>query len=167
MTTTTKKPTTTKKAVTCRPDKVVKGHILSLTYHCTVTSSHLERSGKRVVAVQDLDDSSNQFQLEGADLIARCLSADYYEQEAEVSRTELIRLLVGSAGAPITVEFVKKDGSPRILRGRWIKEESGTGYSYCDDLEVQLGEVRLREVDHRTLKALIVNGTRYTVRGGK
>ena len=38
------------------------------------------------------------------------------------------------------------------------------GRSLCEDLDLPEGRNRLREVDHRTIKYLIVDGVKYVVK---
>jgi hypothetical protein len=51
-----------------------------------------------------------------------------------------------------------------VLRGRLVEPNGLLGRSLCEDLELPEGQNRLREVDHRTIKYLVVDGVRYSVR---
>jgi len=72
-------------------------------------------------------------------------------------------ILVNAYHRPLTVCFVKNDGTERTLRGRLVKPEPLLGRSTVEDLDVTNGN-RLRLVDHRTIKWIVVDGTKYTVK---
>ena len=105
-----------------------------------------------------------EFAVRGPDLITTFVSADAYEKEKVVSKTELAQKLVEAGHLPFTVCFIKSRGAERVLRGRLLEHENLLGRSMVHDFDVKEGHP-LREVDHRTIKWLIVNGTKYTLKG--
>jgi len=128
-------------------------------------------------------------------------SADQFNEEKAVTRTELIEIFSRAFGALFTVEFNKqpkaKDvneaiaslnkgrimsqrdmkktitaafkGKYRKLIGYLVKPETGLGRSVCIDLEKERGDnpdwdARIVQVDHRTIKSLIFQNVKYTVK---
>jgi hypothetical protein len=83
-----------------------------------------------------------------------------------VTMTRAAEILITSFNRPLTVRFVKKQGGERVLRGRLLRPEPLLGRSYVEDLDAK-GDSRIRLVDHRTIKCLIVDGVKYTVKGRK
>lgn len=112
---------------------------------------------------EDLDQYGNHIRINGKDLLERAFSADRYAQEEKVSKTQAAELLVTSVNRPFTVSFAKSDGSERILRGRLVRPEPLLGRSMVEDLDEKTNN-RLRQVDHRTINWLIVEGTKYIVK---
>jgi len=55
-------------------------------------------------------------------------------------------------------------GEERVLVGYLVQAEPALGRSTVVDLEVENGRHNIRQVDHRTLKRLIVNNTCYSLR---
>lgn len=113
--------------------------------------------------VTDLDNSGD-IQIRGKELIENSFSADRYTEEVKVSKTQAAEILVHSANRPFTVSFNKQDGSERVLKGRLVRPESLLGRSMVEDMEIADAKDRIRQVDHRTLNYLIVDGVRYTVK---
>jgi len=140
--------------------------LMAVIYFVKVRNSVAESLGAQSITVADLDNNEKVFQIIGRDLIERCLSADRYYEEKKVTKTQAAELLVSSYNRPLTVVFDKQDGSERTLRGRLIAPEILLGRSKVEDLDV-VGDPkeRLRLVDHRTIKSLIVDGVKYVVKG--
>lgn len=114
-------------------------------------------------------DDEQEFSVHGSSLIERSASADQFSKEVFVTKTELAEKLVSSHNVPLTVCFTKaKDGVDRVLRGRLIKPEPLLGRSMVEDLDLPSQgngpRGRLRLVDHRTLKWMIVNGIRFNIK---
>ncbi len=122
---------------------------------------------KRLVGSHNLDvvnvDNGDPFSVNGASLIDAATSADYFEFEEKITRTEMAEKLIGAKNIPFTVCFDKQDGDERVLRGRLISHEALLGRSSVEDLDLE-GKNRLRLVDHRTLKWLILNKIKYKVK---
>lgn len=114
------------------------------------------------LVVEDLD-SGDVLNIKGTELIERLSLCDHWEKEEKVSRTELAKILIESWNIPLKVCFIKKDGSERELRGRLVSHEHLMGRSSVEDLDVKSGH-RLRQVDHRTINWLIVNGVKYVAK---
>lgn len=141
-------------------EKVKPGDLMAFTYWVKVQSVH--NNGDSLL-VQNLDDHDSPITINGETLIEKSLSADQYEVEQKVSKTKAAELLVNSTNRPFTVSFLKTDGEERVLRGRLVKPEPLLGRSMVEDLELK-GVNRLRQVDHRTIQHLIVDGVKYMVK---
>ena len=143
-----------------QPQKIKVGDIVSLQYYTRVKS--VANNGLTLL-VNDLDDGKmSEIQVVGEHLIARSFSADQYHEEYRITKTQAAELLVGSVNRPFTVSFTKSDGTERVLRGRLIKPEPLLGRSMVEDLETA-GE-RIRQVDHRTINWIVIEGTKYIVK---
>jgi hypothetical protein len=144
------------------PNKVQKGDLMSFTYYVKVKSTDLSRNE---MMVEDLINGGQEIQVRGRELIENSYSADQYVEEEKVSMTKCAEILISSPNRPLTVCFEKKDGTERVLRGRFIKHEALLGRSMVEDLDVKKTDKEdgLRQVDHRTIKWLVVDGVRYTV----
>lgn len=164
----TPEATEEKKGPTGRPfhevkhDQVQPGHLMAFIYYAKVESVHA--GGERLQVVGLTKGAPPRFGVDGKDLVTGALSADQFHETIQVSMTEAANILVESPNTPLTVCFIKKDGTDRILRGRFLAEEPRLGYSWCEDLEKPEGD-RVREVNHREIKWLIVRGVRYEVKG--
>lgn len=123
-----------------------------------------------------------------------CISASEFSEEIKVSRTELIEKFNNVGATVFTVNFDKSPspedylaatrgkgniilsfddmkkqfkkikGENRTLVGYMIKVENGFGRSNVIDLEIPHDQHRIRQVDHRSLNWLIVNGIKYIVK---
>jgi hypothetical protein len=160
---------------TCKvkPEKVQAGDLMAIIYYVKVKDSPTACStfgaGKEKMVVHDLLNNSGEIQIIGKTLIENSLSADFYDKEEKVTMTRLAEILCESPNRPLTVTFIKKDGSERKLRGRWIAQEHMLGRSFVEDLDIPKTDKEdgLREVDHRSIKKLVVNGVCYTLKNGK
>jgi hypothetical protein len=112
--------------------------------------------------VFDLDNNKDMW-VQGQQLIEHSFSADQFDHEEKVTKMRAAEILVHAYNRPLTVCFVKQDGEERILRGRLIKPEPLLGRSSVEDLDI-IGKNRVRLVDHRTLKWIIVDGTKHVVK---
>ena len=140
-------------------DKVKKDEVLALMYYVKVKAT---RSDSELL-VKDLH-NGQEIQVRGKELIETCLSADQFEEEKKVTKTQAAEILIGSPNQPLTVSFMKQDGAERTLRGKLVKPEPLLGRSMCEDLDCDDNKNRLRQVDHRTINFLIVGGVKYTVK---
>jgi hypothetical protein len=145
---------------------VKKDDLMAIIYYVKV--SEVNKAGDAMV-VQDLLTGLDKINVSGKDLIANSLSADYFEKEEKVTMTRLAELLTESPNRPLTVCFIKKDGSERKLRGKWVAQEKMMGRSFCEDLDIKKTDKEdgMREVDHRTIQYLIVDGVKYTLKSKK
>lgn len=125
---------------------------------------------KVVAARQDSIDVENLHtglvsRINGDKLIEELKSADDYKTTKKVTKTALAEQLMASYNVALTVCFDKSNGTERVLRGRLMSHEPLMGRSYCEDFDIAgTPKDRLRQVDHRTLKWLVVNGTKYEVK---
>lgn len=133
------------------------GDLMAFTYWARV-----ERVYEDELYVTDVD-NGNTFSVKGRVLIDVSKSADFFEKEEKVTRTKLAEMLIEAKNVPFTVCFNKQDGEERILRGRLLFHEALLGRSSVEDLDIKTGS-RLRLVDHRTLKWLILNEVKYSVK---
>lgn len=142
------------------PAKVNEGDLMAFIYWTKVKSTS---SNGSVLGVANLDDDEGIIRINGKELIEKSFSADQYHEEEKVSKTRAAEILLHSVNRPFTVCFLKTNGNERVLRGRLVKPEPLLGRSMVEDLD-QKGVNRLRQVDHRTIKYLIVDGTKYIVK---
>ena len=140
--------------------KINKQNIMAFVYWGQIKST--DRFGDSLEVV-DLY-NGQPFNVHGKSLIENALSADYYAEEVKVSKTKAAEFLSTSFHVPLTVSFEKQDGKERILRGRLMSTEPLLGRSYVEDLDIEGdSKKRLRLVDHRTIRWIIVQGTKYVV----
>lgn len=145
------------------PSKVKKDDLMAIIYYVKVKNVSV---GRDELTVTDLENGMADIQIRGKDLIQNSLSADFYEKEEKATMTRLLEVLCSSPNRPLTVCFIKKDGSERKLRGKWLAEVPKMGRSFCEDLDVKKTDKEdgIREVDHRTIQYLIVDGVKYVLK---
>lgn len=138
-------------------NNVKTGERLSLTYYVEVLSRNGEELKVR-------DSNGQTFTIKGKKLIETTInSASQFENEEKVTRTEAVEKLLSARDSAFTVVFDKQDGSERTLVGKLLDSENYMGRSNVVDLEITTGSPN-RQVDHRTLRSLILRGTKYTVK---
>lgn len=157
------------------PRQVKPGHIMT-TINWVVVKDVSKDGG--VLLVDDINDPElTDIKIEGKDLIETCFSADLFAEEKKITRTEMAEILVTSYNRPFTVAFIKQDDAKaptarrkagedlavRVLRGMLISPEPLMGRSTVIDFDVE-AEYKVRQVDHRTLQWLIVDGIKYVVK---
>ena len=130
--------------------------LVSFTYWGKINKA----SGNKL-SVTDVDTDEN-FEVKGQPLIDAAFSADTYGSTEKVTQTQIADRLVKSFNRPLTVNFTKKDGASRSLRGRLLSSEPLLGRSYVQDLDTDDNGTRL--VDHRTISRLVVEGVEYVVK---
>jgi len=135
------------------------GDLVAVTFWTKV--DRVESSDK--LLVEDLD-SGNKFHIQGKDLIDKTLSADEFSKTEKVTKMEAATKLISLHNIPVTVNFDKANGRNRTLRGRLLSSEPLLGRSYFDDLDIKLGEHRIRLVDHREIRYFIASGTKFIVK---
>jgi len=116
---------------------------------------------KNMVIFRDLRDGREWgLPLSHADEIMEySCSADIVDREEKASLSRIIDKLLTSGYKPFTVEFVKQNGEERVLRGAFIEHEQKLGRSIVQDLDK--GDDGICQVDHRTIKSLIIDGVKY------
>lgn len=141
--------------------KVKSGDIMATINWVKVTK--VEQDGS-VLHADDLDNRKlTNIEIRGKDLVETCYSASQFSTEVKVTKTQAAELLISSHNRPLTVCFEKVDGTERVMIGRLASAEPLLGRSHVEDLEITSGH-RLRLVDHRTIKYLICEHTKYTVK---
>ena len=139
-------------------EKIKEKDVISLTKYARVKSVF----GTTVRAV-DLHDGKD-FEIHGKDLQDTCMSADFFYDTEKSSRTKLVEVLIGSWGRPFTAVFDKADKKERTVRGRLLStNENQFGRSTVEDLDKPDGE-RIILVDHRTLKSIVVDNVKFTLK---
>jgi len=141
-----------------KPEQIQVNDLLAITHYTKVERVSYNYD---ILTVRDVDEGK-MFEIRGTDLIKSCLSADRFVETKQVKKTELAQKLSTSFNVPFTVCFTKKGGEERVLRGRLVNPEPLMGRSYCEDLNES--DDRLRLVDHRNLKWLIVEGTKWELK---
>jgi hypothetical protein len=141
------------------PKKVKRGDLMAFTYFGFVQDT--SNVGQTELIVEGLN--GDTFRVSGDSLIENAASADQYLKTKKVNKTEAAEILVASHNRPFTVCFTKADGNKRVLKGRLLRHEPLMGRSYVEDLEIKSGHP-LRQVDHRNIVYLIVDGIKYTVK---
>jgi hypothetical protein len=143
------------------PNKIKKDDLMSFVYFTKVKTV---MSDGEDLTVENLDDKGKEIHVKGRDLIVKSFSADQFSEERKVSKTQAAQILINSSNRPFTVCFLKgSDKSERTLRGRLLSTEPLLGRSMVEDLDIVDGN-RLRQVDHRSIKFLIVDCVKHTVK---
>ncbi len=133
------------------------GEVLSTTKYVTVVKREAD-----YLKVRDTDGS--ELTIHGPEFIEKSLySGTQYSAEEEVTKTELAAHLLDAGDTVFTVEFIKADGKPRTLTGRLLDTENHMGRSNVIDLMITSGSPT-RQVDHRTLKSLILRDTKFVAK---
>jgi len=145
------------------PSKVKGDHIMAFVNYVKVKNV---LAGGDELIVTDLDHNKRDIKITGKDLIKNSLSADQFESTEKVTKTEAASILITLHNRPFTVSFQKADKSERVLRGRLIKHEALLGRSMVEDLDEPSDSPkgRVRQVDHREINWLIVEGVKYVVK---
>lgn len=141
-------------------NKIEPNDIMAIVHYVKVTGV---KPDKFEFFATDVDNPVNSMKIQGKEIIEAAFSADRFLEEQKVSKTAAAEFLVNSPNRPFTVNFNKTDGSERTLRGRLICPEPLLGRSMVEDLDDTSGH-NLRQVDHRTINWLIVEGTKYIVK---
>lgn len=117
-------------------------------------------------------DTGEEFQVVGSELVERMYSADVFDSIEKVSRTEMVEILMESLNVPLTAVFKKLNGEERTVRCRILRTEPLFGRTIVEDfdkpydpaLKQSQAMQRVCQIDHRTLKVLIVKGIKYQIK---
>lgn len=139
------------------------GDTIAVLTYAKVVDVKKTRNGEPHVVVEDLN-NGGQLNFAGQDFLDTVFSANDFEEEEDVSKTELAQILQRVGDKPFTVNFDKQDGENRTLVGRLLNANNVFGRSDVIDLTKDPDEHRMRQVDHRTLHWLIFDGTKYSVK---
>jgi len=145
------------------PSKVSNNDLMAFVNYVKVNQV---LGGGEELIVTDLDHNRRQIKIAGKDLIKNSLSADQFAETEKVTKTEAAEIMISLHNRPFTVSFNKADKSERVLRGRLIKHEALLGRSMVEDLDEpqDASKGRIRQVDHREINWLIVEGVKYIVK---
>jgi hypothetical protein len=146
--------------VNLEPGKIKTGDIMMFPYYGKVGTSSI---GGNLLGMNGLEHGLKNYTVQGAELIKNSFSADYFGREEKVNQTDMIDILTVSYNRPFTVCWDKADKSERVLRGRLVGPDMRRGYSMVEDLDNAEGD-RIRQVDHRGLKWMIVDGVKYILK---
>jgi len=149
--------------MTTKASNIKTNDLMSITYYFKVTG--VKNNGSSV-SCRDVTNDKMTFDINGTDLLESCASADQVTTEERVTMTKAAELLVNAHGVPFTVCFTKQDGKDRVLRGRLLTPEPLLGRSKVEDLDLPGNNptARMRQVDHRTIKYIVLNGVKHVVR---
>lgn len=139
--------------------KVNKNDVMAFTSFVKVEEVVPHKDYGTVIKVFDLD-NNNEFLIRGQDLVDAGKSADSFSETKKVTKTQMAEILVSSFNVPFTVEFLTDKKEKRVVRGRLLKPEPLMGRSLVDDFDNE----KKCQVNHRELKSLVVNGTKYVVK---
>ena len=142
------------------PTRIKTGDLMAIVHYVKVKSVIPHNYE---LYTEDVDLTGHGMRVQGKELLEHAFSADQYTEEVKVSKTQAAELLVHSPNRPFTVNFNKSDGTERTLRGRLIAPEPLLGRSMVEDLD-ETAAHKLRQVDHRTINWLVVEGTKYIVK---
>ena len=101
--------------------------------------------------------------INGKDLVDSLVSAHDYTSTKKITRTQLAEKLIHSYPLPFTVAFRKANGEERTLVGHLLSSEHLLGRSQVYEFREDKA-ASIRQVDHRTLTSLILDGTKYEVK---
>jgi hypothetical protein len=150
-----------KKINKTNPVRINPGDLMAIVHYVKVKHS-IPHNYELITTDVDID--GHTMRVQGKELLENAFSADQYAEEVKVSKTQAAEILVNSPNRPFTVNFTKSDGTERTLRGRLVCPEPLLGRSMVEDLDETSGH-KLRQVDHRTIQSIIIEGTKYTVKG--
>jgi len=141
--------------------RIQAGDIMTFTYRARVTRGAQPGTNVSQISLVNVDTNA-PFDIRGADLIAAGLSADYFATEVSASLTKVAEIFIASKKVPFTVVFTKQNGELRTLRGWMLRANSALGQSLVQDLDLPPDDNQ-RTVEHKQIKFLIVEGTKYVV----
>jgi hypothetical protein len=137
-----------------------EGDFVSITKYGTIVKTFKERGGE-VMQIKGSD--GHVFDVKGDKLAEDLVNGSDFNEVVKTNLTEMATILSNSNGAPFTVEFLKKDGTLRSLRGILVRPEPVLGRCIVIDVDetIQAGTNQFRQVDNRTIKSLIIRGVKY------
>lgn len=144
-----------------KPEMINTGDLMAFINYVKVKTKR--NSDGTELIVEDLDNQNKEIRVTGRELIEKSMSADQFGETKKVTKTEAAEILIAAHNRPLTVCFLKADGSERVLRGRLIKHEALMGRSMCEDLDTTDAH-RTRLVDHRTIVFVIVDNVKNVVK---
>ena len=143
--------------------KVVPDDLMAIVSFVRVIDVQQEFFSKDWEVVLVDVDNSEKYTVKGKQLVEVMYSADQYAETRQVTKTEMAEILSTSYNTPFTVVFEKASGEERTLRGRLVSSEVLMGRVWVEDLDLPNTESRLRQVDNRTIKSLVVKNIKYVL----
>lgn len=127
------------------------------------TTMYMEVLNKTPEGINVKDSQGRTFEVRGKDLINKGFrSANQFSATEKITRTALAEMLTNLGDQVFTVNFDKQTGENRTLVGYKVSSENLMGRINVIDLEKS--GYNQRQVDLRTTKYAIVNGTKYQVK---
>lgn len=135
-------------------NKLKVGEVLSTTMYVTVLSKNAD-------SITVKDSAGREFTIKGPKFIEDTMhSSEQYTKEEKTTQTKAAEILTTAGDTVFKADFVKKDGSPRTMVARLLENENLMGRSNVIDLE----KGSMGQIDHRTLKSLIIKNVKYLVK---
>lgn len=158
--------------VPVKADKIATNHVMLVLQYVKVGEASSFRFSEPSAELTDLHLAGVTWTRRGRDILEAMYSADQFDPDGivELPKTQLVQRLMAAGKLPFTVTWIKQDGSERTLRGRLIgTAEHELGYSWVEDLDLPREEKggRMRQVDHRTIQSMIVDGVKYVLKDAK
>jgi hypothetical protein len=137
-------------------NKIKQGEKMSFTNYVTVDKIDKKSEMIEVTAV-----NGSKFLVKGKELIEGFHSNSQFQKTEKLGMNALAEKLQTAGDKIFTVEYLKADKSKRVLTGHFLSSEANLGRSNVRDLEISTGN-SMRQVDHRTIQSIIIDGTKYT-----
>jgi hypothetical protein len=143
--------------------KFQEGEMLSFTNYFKVVQ---QNSDSLIVSEVKNSNKTELITIEGKDLLAQLVSADYYESTIKLTKAQMIDTLLAAGDKVVTVNFTKQDGTIRTLRGTNPIPEVNLGRTQIIDLEVleknpQDKTRGIRLVDNRAINFVVLENVMY------
>jgi hypothetical protein len=137
--------------------KLKKGERLSFTNYVIV-----DKVNKRDGSINVTTSTGQRIQILGEEIIKKFQSNTQHTKTKKLGKNALAEVLQNAGVKIFTVEFVTSKGDDRTLTGYYLSSEANLGRSNVIDLEAT-GH-NMRQVDHRTIKSIIIDGTKYVAK---
>ena len=149
------------------PEEIESGHVMAFLYWGRVDNVTELPGEPRRVNCTNLE-TGTTFGVEGNDILEQAMSADQFDKTVKVNMSVMADKMSHAYRQPFTVTFEKKDKSMRKLRGYLLPKQAeiSLGRAKVLDLDVPMDHEkgRVRWVDLRTIKSLIVGNVRYRLK---
>jgi hypothetical protein len=147
--------------------KLQPGHVLACVNYYQIMNV-----GEKEVSVKDARGMKITI---GKDILAEeCWSADTYRSEVRLCKTGIAKLILHAGDKVFTVEFFKKNGELRKLRGHLAslnEEHTVLGMIKVVDLDLVMSGTPYDKADRlvtfQTVQSLIIDNIKYVTGGAK